>query len=230
MINQQIQSKIDYSIPRLTFDCTFLRSNPAPCSSLQGFSCSDEQSQSNLSHLGYEASLILRGLPPTPATKANPILLRTSCACAPAVASLPWGPLSFAGALATLAVSLRSLVRGGWPCGVGARSLPFPRRRSPCRSAPPLVAPLASWSIVRCRRLRGASLPPQSPCCGVASLARWARVASPLGFKPPASLQVGRESGCALQGAPFSSATALSATPVSGVLGSVLSLPLLDGA
>lgn len=26
-----------------------------------------------------------------------------------------------------------------------------------------------AWSIVRCRRRRGASLPPQSPCCGVAS-------------------------------------------------------------
>ena len=188
------------------------------------------QASINLSHLGHEASLLLRGLPPTPAIIANAIQLRTYCACAPAVASLPWGPLSFAGALATLAGSLRSLVRLGWPCGVGGRSLPFPRRRSPFRSAPPLVAPLAPWSIVRCRRLRGARLPPQSPCCGVVSLALRAWVAPPPRKETPCSLQVAGESGCALQGAPFSSATALSATPVPGVLGSVLSLPLLDDA
>ena len=63
----------------------------------------------------------------------------------------------------------RSVVRLGWPCGGGRAPSPLSRWRLPVGRRPRWSLRSLTWSISRRRWLRGASLPPQSPRCAVAS-------------------------------------------------------------
>lgn len=92
----------------------------------------------------------------------------------------------------------RSVVRLGCPCGAGRAATPLLRWRLPFGRRPRYSLRPLTWSIVRCRRRRGARLPPVPP----AALSLPSRYAGGslqrLGFGAPSVLWALGESGSGL--------------------------------